>query len=198
MCITEKGDKMQYLEKLRVYLQNKILSSDIIDYIMEDFKEITYKAGDCILDRGGSTSYIYFTLEGMARSVYVHEDGTENTMSFYAENTWSCLYNYLKNKTTNVYIEAIEDTTMAYISVEDFRKMIINNELCYTFFMSLYTKIQRNIRCFIDDFDNFSIEQKYNIFIEQYSNIADRVDKNYIASYIGATQEELELLLKEK
>ena len=59
MCITEKGDKMQYLEKLRVYLQNKILSRDIIDYIMEDFKEITYKAGDCILDREVSTSYIY-------------------------------------------------------------------------------------------------------------------------------------------
>ena len=63
---------MQYLEKLRVYLQNKILSRDIINYIMEDFKEITYKAGDCILDREVSTSYIYFTLEGMARSVYEH------------------------------------------------------------------------------------------------------------------------------
>ncbi len=191
--ITEKGAynrKMQYLERLRMYLRSKIQDDNIIDYIMENFEERTYKKGECILGKGEMTSYIYFTLDGMARSVYVREDGKERTMNFYGENTWSCLYNFFKNKASNVYVEALQDTVMACISVKDFRRIIIENKTCTVVFMQIYSKIEHSIRCFIDDFDSFTLQKKYDIFLEEYNDIEERIDDNYIASYLGITQEE--------
>lgn len=189
---------MQYLEKLRVYLQNMIMDNDMVDDFMSHVKQKTIKAGERILEVGERTPYVYFIFKGFIKSVYVYENGKERTLKFYPENKWCCLYNCIRQEASSVYVETIEETTVAYIDASYIIRIVVNNVIWRNVFLNIHSEILVKMRTSIDDFDSFTLEKRYSIFLERYSDILDRIDKKYIASYIGATKEELELLLSNK
>lgn len=176
---------MNMLIKLTEYFKDNGFEDSTIKRIINNFSVLELNKGDCILKKGEQTTHVYFTLEGIIRSVRVMDNGSEYTMHFYNEGQWSGLYNFLKGYPARVYMEAIEDTKVACISNEDLKKIIINEPECNDFYMRLYTQISEEIRVMMDKFDEFTPEQKYNRFMNMYSDIKERIDKKYLYSYIG-------------
>lgn len=156
------------------------------------------KKNQVIIDMNESLDKIFLITEGIARGVYFDMDGKECTKCFATEGMWCGVYNYIKRTPYEFRIEAIEDMTLAAISVKDLEFVFqridrcekIFNQLCMETFLK---EEQRNYQLLM-----LNAEERYKKFVEDFPNIANRVKQEYIASYIGVTPSSLSRALKGK
>jgi CRP/FNR family transcriptional regulator, anaerobic regulatory protein len=143
-----------------------------------------------ILQEGDICKYFTYVVEGCFKMYGVDNSGAEHNLTFAAEDDWITDIDSLhKERPSKLFIEAIEPCTILQLSKGDLWYLYTN-----------YPKFDRDFRVIIEDkyielqnrlLQTFSATayERYESFIEQYPNLANRLPNTQIASYLGITPE---------
>lgn len=145
-------------------------------------------ARNILLHAGETARRLYFVVTGCLRMYYVKEDGSEITSQFFIENQGvSSFESAFTNSPSRAFIDAIEDSTVLYIEIEELKKIISNNDTVKEFF---YEYIQQRLITYMHVHESFildSPEQRYIRLMNEHPGLIDRIPQQYIATYLGIT-----------
>ena len=152
-----------------------------------------------ILQEGDTCKYFTYVVEGCFKMYGVDNSGTEHNLLFATEDDWITDISSLhKERPSKLFIEAVEPSVILQISKGDLWYLYTN-----------YPKFDRNFRVIIEDkyielqnrlLQTFSSTayERYESFLEQYPNLANRLPNTQIASYLGITPEFLSKIRNER
>ncbi|UPK68158.1 Crp/Fnr family transcriptional regulator [Chitinophaga filiformis] len=133
-----------------------------------------------------------FVVKGMLRTFQLKDDGSEHILRFAAENSWSVVHDsYNKQLPSKYNIDALEDTDIIMWKREDFDEIMSAIPIIRAFSDRLkennldasMERIMMNI--------SYSVEEKYENFINSFPDIFRRVPLHMVASYLGVSRETL-------
>jgi CRP-like cAMP-binding protein len=147
--------------------------------------------GKYLIKNGEHCDSVYFIKKGMLRG-FIKEGNKEITTWFALENELvAAISMFTSNVLTKENIQAIEDCEMFAMKITDLDKLYLK----YPSFniigrkvMELYYVLAEN-RAFLTRLHD--AQKKYDLFLQLYSHIANRIQLTYIASFLGVTIETL-------
>ena len=182
------------------YFQNMLpLTEEEVEMITSKFQPRLYRKRQFILQEGDVCNVFNFIVSGCLRMYKIDEAGTTHIIQFAIENWWiSDMGSFYSQKPSELSIEAVEDTTVLQIKHDDL--------------LDLYTrapKFDRLFRVLIEKsligmqhrlLQNISSDARirYESFLKQYPDLANRIPNTYIASYLGITPEFLSKIRNER
>ncbi|PZX52771.1 CRP-like cAMP-binding protein [Algoriphagus ratkowskyi] len=187
------------LDNFKLYLSEKSdLTEATIDKILKEVRVESIQKGEFLLSAGDVCKHAFFTEKGLLRAFTVDESGKEHIIQFAPED-WliSDRSNIYFNAPSDLFIEAIENSTVIFISTE-FMGMV--SEMSSKFQkeneLALHSHI-RQLQKRINQLLGATAEERYLTFIQKYPDILLRVPLWMIASYLGITPESLSRVRKD-
>lgn len=165
-------------KRVEIYLQKNIYCCDV-------------KKGDFLVKAGEVCDSIYFIRKGVLRG-FITEENKEITTWLTVENeVVATITGFLLQKPTMENIEAIEDCELLAIKWEDLDRLymkypsfnIVGRKLTEQYYM--YAENRAYITRLHD------ADKKYEILMQLYAHLLNRVPLKYIASFLGITIETL-------
>jgi CRP-like cAMP-binding protein len=145
-----------------------------------------------LLQEGDVCQYKIFVLQGLLKTYYLKEDGSEHIMGFAPENTWTTDYHSMTNNIGSRFnIEAMEDTIVVLFTLDNLQILVscspglkaYTDDLIHRSLLSNYDRILTNISA--------TSEEKYQTFVSKFPDLVNRVPLHLIASYLGISRETL-------
>lgn len=179
--------------------QRIILEHDEFENVLKYFEYEEFKKGDRIIVPGQIVKNQYYVIKGCLRTYMIDPSGKEHTIQFAVENWWVSDYiSYYKSNSSELTVECIEDCVLLKAHIEELKVLFDVLPKIERFFrlqlenafVAFQTRILSNL--------HKNAEQRYQIFIDQYPNIEQRVKNYQIASFLGITPESLSRLRKQR
>ncbi|HTE25857.1 Crp/Fnr family transcriptional regulator [Flavitalea sp.] len=151
-----------------------------------------------LLQEGEIWRYHAFICQGCVRRYRVDEKGIEHIIQFSVENWWAGDRESLMNSTPSKYnIDAIEDTIVILIRKDDFERLLINIPLFNNFINDILSRSLNASQERIHSAISLTAEEKYLQFLNSFPNLANRIPRHMLASYLGITPETLSRVRKQ-
>jgi len=154
--------------------------------------------GDFLHKPGRVCEKTYFITRGLLRTYY-EKEGKEVTDNFAAEGEWiTSIYSFLQNVPDRFHIQAIEDSDLIVIKIEDLEKCFRDYHHMETFGRILMTRyfLSKSEKAISLQF--FSAREKYQYFLNTEKHKVNRIPLGMVASYLGMTQETLSRVRAER
>ncbi len=180
-----------HTELLNVFRQITNLEIQEENLFCELFKPHFLKKGDYFLKSGENNNYIGFIKKGLVR-YFVYKNGEESTLEFTKEGEFIAEYQSFINRGISIQsIQAIEDSELLVISYTDLQRLYIttrDGNLLGRMIVEhrFNTMINQLLSVYMHN-----PEQRYKYFIENYSNLVQRIPQYLIASYVGIKPQSL-------
>ncbi|MFK7951108.1 MAG: Crp/Fnr family transcriptional regulator [Saprospiraceae bacterium] len=152
-------------------------------------KEIKVKKGQILQKPGEYNSKGYLVKSGLLRSYSIDEKGKEHIFMFAPED-WTIADYTSKFEPTNLFIDALEDSTL--IRIEKDFGAIKSKEV-----IKLIRRAHVLQNRIVMLMSSPAIE-RYEHFVETYPDIIQRVPQRMIASYLGITPEALSAVKRKR
>lgn len=142
------------------------------------------------LQHGEICEYFYFVVRGCLRLYTVDNQGVYHIMQFATENYWILdLTSFHKKKPALMNIDALEDTVVLRINYADLIDLYIKAPKFDRIFRVLLEnhfmlQQQRMLQLF-----SSTAEERYQLFLETYPHLLNRLSQVQIAAYLGITPE---------
>ena len=188
------------IQPLVEYFKNYLpLNDEEINLLAARVTQRQIKRRQMILQEGFVCKHYTFVEKGCLKMYGIDEKGTEHNLRFASENDWIAdLGSFYSEKSSKLFIEAIEPSIILQIEKQDLLYLFIN-----------VPKFDRNFRVIVEEkfielqnrlLQNFSsnAHQRYLDFLKQYPALALRLPNAQIASYLGITPEFLSKIRSEK
>ncbi|OUS32273.1 hypothetical protein A9R01_11100 ['Osedax' symbiont bacterium Rs2_46_30_T18] len=173
------------------------LSENDAKALLEIFRQRAFANKEYILDPDNQKSRIFFICSGLVRYYCMEEDGNEWNKSFISENMITTAFSAdFLGQTSPYGMQAIEDTTLLVADHSDFASLYdahpkierLGRKLLE---LALINKMNRE-RSFLIN----SAKTRYQEFVLQNPQLALRIPKYHLASYLGITESSLSRLSK--
>lgn len=147
--------------------------------------------GEYFLRAGEPCQHVAFIQQGLLR-YYLHGDGEEFTYFFAKEQNFISDYeSLLSSQPSTKSIQALEDCLLLVTTYENFQliyKQVEEGErLGRLLIETVFVKIVQQLTSLYQD----SPEERYKKFLENFSDIQQRIPQYYIASYVGVKPQSL-------
>lgn len=156
------------------------------------------KRRQMILQEGFVCKHYSFVVEGCFKMYSVDDKCNQHNIQFAAENDWIMdIGSFHSQKTSRLFIEAIEPSDILQIEQQDLYFLYINipklDRIFKVIIENKFVELQNRV------LQNFSstAETRYLSFLEQYPQLASRLPNTQIASYLGITPEFLSKIRKD-
>jgi CRP-like cAMP-binding protein len=150
-----------------------------------------------LLEAGQICRHHYFVLNGLLRKFYINEKGNEQTTEFAIETWWlTDNFAYERQVPTEFYIQAIEQSTILYISQDNQEKLLRAFPIMERYFRFVYQRAYAAAQKRIKFLFSFSKEEFYFQAVRNHPEFVQRVPQYLIASYLGFTPEYLSEIRK--
>jgi CRP-like cAMP-binding protein len=181
-------NRKQLVDNLHQVFDNFEIPSEEMDKLESMLITKTYKKKEFLVVEGNVADKVAFVISGLYRAFYLTESGEEKTIVFRGKGNIISGYNsYLKNEYSKFSIQALEESTVLYITVKDFETLLSGNVFWQVvagkYYMNLYAAKENRERDLLSD----SAELKYKKFLIEYPSLESRINQYYIASYLGIT-----------
>lgn len=134
----------------------------------------------------------YFVLQGLLRKFFINEKGAEQTTEFAVETWWMTdNYAYERGLATEFSIQAVEKSTILYITAEKQRQLLEQHPAMERYFRFVYQRAFAAAQKRIQFLFSFSKEEFYFQAVRNHPDFIQRVPQYLIASYLGFTPEYL-------
>lgn len=155
-----------------------------------DTKAVSKKEN--LLQQGELCRHHYFVLEGLLRKFFINEKGSEQTTEFAVETWWlTDNYAYENQLPTEFFIQAVEKTTILYITSEKQQQLLKEFPVMERYFRFVYQRAYAAAQKRIQFLFSFSKEEFYFQAARNHPEFIRRVPQYLIASYLGFTPEYL-------
>ncbi len=177
-------------------ISGKLLSEDDKDLLMAHFKPRKLRKRQYFLQEGDVCKYIAFIVKGSAKTFTVDKKGNEQILKLSVENWWLTDFESFYLLTPSRFnIEALEELEILQSTnaeIEDFLKQIpafsaMSNVISQNNTIATQKRMQAI---------NYSAEERYEEFVNNYPQFLQRFPQNIIASYLGLSSETLSRIKK--
>ncbi len=148
------------------------------------------KKGDFFLMQGSNCLKIGRLKKGVLRGFVVDDDGNDITTHFYVEEDM-IIGSYIPNVKTQMSIQALEDCE---ISIANYASVMshVNKDKDITnvitaAFQRLNTQLQSRLVALL----NLDSSAKYELFLNEYPGLINRIPHYHIANFLGITPTQL-------
>ncbi len=136
-----------------------------------------------------------FIIKGCIKMFYIDENGFEVIIHFATENWWiGDIANFSGQKKSTLYLEALEDSELLMISIEEKEKLYQQVPKFERMFRLMIQKTHETMMNRLISTISRPAEERYLDFIAKYPTIPQRVPQHLIASYLGISPEFLSKL----
>ena len=162
-----------------------------VDLIKSSFKPFFLAKGTFFLRAGEVNKHVGYLQKGLVR-YFVYKDDEESTFEFTKEGEFIADYQSFNNNTVSIQnIQAIEDCEMLiinYPSVQNIFHTTKNGNLIGRHLIEHRFDVMVNqlLAVYMQNH-----EERYNRFIEQYSDLTQRIPQYLIASFVGIKPQSL-------
>lgn len=171
-------------------------SDDEYELFISKSRLIQYKKHEHLLHANDYVNKLFFIKNGFVRG-YRILDGEDITHHFFRENWFATDYeSFLKNKTGELYLQALSDTTVYsfdrdglfsfYREYSHFEKLrYIQAEHAYLQMVERFKDLQTN-----------DLKKRYSNLINKHPELEYLAAQRHIASYLGVTPQSLSRIKK--
>ncbi|MFT4662433.1 MAG: CRP-like cAMP-binding protein [Flavobacteriales bacterium] len=175
------------------------LSPEAEEHLISISRKKVVPKGENLIRQGQAVNKIYFVTDGCLRSYCTDKNGKEHTLQFAIRNWWISDYIALHDKElATLTIESIKESTVIEFRAKELNEThkrfpefdTFQKHLLERHVVSLYKRILNQLQ--------LTAPERYDLFIEQYSDIEKYTRNYHIASFLGITQESLSRIRVEK
>ncbi|MCW3167290.1 Crp/Fnr family transcriptional regulator [Chryseobacterium sp. 09-1422] len=173
------------------HIQNKVnLTNEEKTELQSFFSVKKLKKKQFLLKEGDICTHLSFVGEGLLKSYFVDEKGGENINMFAFEGWWiSDFKSFISQEKAVLNIDAVEETELLMISLEDYEKLTLEIPVMDRYFRILYQNslVTKDYRLIASN--SYTAEEKYLEFSKKNPEIIKRIPHNLIASFLGLAPE---------
>ena len=158
-------------------------------------KKGSAKRKEFVMQPGEITKYEYYVIKGCLKVYSLDRNGVEHVSMFAIEDYWTGdMASFMLQQPSTYFIKALEDSEFLMISKENFERLFQEIPKFERFYRNLY---QRSLVSYIQRTNqgiSLTAEERYEIFLEKYPHIANRITQKDLAAYLGITPEFLSMI----
>ncbi len=184
--------------ELKNYLERFInLSDEESEMALQFFEYRKFPKNSLILRSGDICNFEAYIKRGCAREFFTDHKGNEHTVEFAIEDWWISEINSFENKVpSQVSIETLEETEMLMLSLESKTQLLETIPALDRMFRIMMQRHVHALKKRLLQNMSRNAMDRYQMFLEQYPTVVQRVPQYHIASYLGISQEFLSKLRK--
>lgn len=165
--------------------------------ILQRFQTKEIRKGKFLVRSGQTSNNFVFIHKGCLR-VFWKRDYNEVTGWFAFEDDFFCeLTSFIPQKPSTFEVQAIEDTTILYITRAEMETLFVEVPIFETFIRKFWEEIISHLVTNMISFQTETAEKRYQKAM-QNPTLLQRVPLKYLSSYLGITPSSLSRLRKRK
>lgn len=185
-------------EVLLSHIENKVdITDEQKNRIQSYFTLKKLRRKQYLLMEGDVCKSLSFVSKGLLKSYFLDEKGNEHINMFAFEGWWISDFNSFINQEKSVLnIDAIEETEVLMITLENYEKMMLEIPVMDRYFRILYQNslVTKDYRLIVSN--SYTAEEKYLQLAQKNPEMIKRVPHNLIASYLGLAPETVSRIRK--
>jgi CRP-like cAMP-binding protein len=191
LMIRDEKKCMTEYKSLIEQINNRVkLTEKETEIFIAAFKREKVKKRQFIVQPNFTAKYRNYIVSGAFRAYVVDDEGQDHTISFAVEDWWITDYNsYIYQQPATMFVVALEDSIILQLDFEKEKELKASNNPFETYFRIIAERglafYQRRIIANL----TLTAEQRYELFMEKYPQIAQRVPQYALASFLGMTTE---------
>jgi len=161
------------------------------------FQKKTYQKKENLTNLYSRCNFHFFVVKGCLRMFFIDDKGVEQTIQFAIENWW--LTDYLafnKQAISEFTIQAVEKTDILRVDYHNQENLLIKFPQLERYFRLIYQRAYTASLFRTKYLFDFSREQLYHHFNDNFPDFTQRVPQNLLASYLNMTPEYLSEIKK--
>ncbi len=175
------------------------LDDNEVAQFLKLLKKVKIPRRSMILTQGQLCNSIYFVDTGALRAFDLDVSGRESTIMFAIKDWWiTDIYCFINALPAMLTIDTTEDSIIYQLQKKDLEKLYLTVPKFERFFRILMQNayIREQLRVI----QNLSLtaEERFDIFLNKYPDVANKVKQKQIASYLGITPEFLSMIKRKK
>lgn len=156
------------------------------------------KKGEYLLEAGERVKEIAFVEKGVLRIFYFSKKGKEINNHFFLENDYAVPYlDFLKNRPSRYYIQALEDSELLTFSAASLQKAYDQSKNWERFGRIIAESAYAVATNRFESFLFLSARERYLQMLKDYPKFIQRIPLYHLASYLGIERESLSRIRKE-
>lgn len=187
------------MDKFKTFLRQIVPISDVeFEETILYFKEINLNKNDFFVQEGKICRQIGFIVKGTLRTFYLNNNAEETTSCFCTENNFTTSYkSFILQTTSNLAIQAIEDSQLLVINYDDLQKLYAKNPLWQSIGRTVAEREYIVMEQYASILNNETAKEKYLRLLEEQPNVIQKANIEDIASYLGVTRRTLSRIRQE-
>lgn len=158
-------------------------------------KPLTVPKKELILKEGQLCRYINFVHSGTLRAYYTDKTGKESTIMFAVADWWiTDMFCFINQQPAMLTIEAVEESSIFQLQKDDMETLYLKVPKLERFFRIIFQNAYVREQLRVIQGLSLSAEERYDIFLAKYPQVARQVTQKQIASYLGITPEFLSMI----
>lgn len=189
---------MEHAPFLRKHLEEIIvLSDEEFELIYSHFTPKVVNKKELLIKSGNKVTSEFLVVKGLLKT-YMHDaSGKEHIVQFAMENWWISDYPaYQLQSTGEMCVQALESCLVLELTLENRTKLCEQLPKMYQFHgiksFNGYVALQKRVLSLMKN----STKENYELLLDQYPQLFQRVSKTMIAHYLGVSRESLSRLHK--
>lgn len=171
---------------------------EILSKFEGNYRTKTYAKNEVLLSNFQVCKKIFFVNEGLVK-LSTYKDGNEFILNFFKENEFCTVIDSLISKTeSDCEIIALENTTVSIIDFEILAALSKENQDVEFFLKTLISNSSVALIKRVKELLIQNPEQRYKNFLNQHSNILQRISLGDVAKYVGISQVSLSRIRAKK
>lgn len=184
----------RFSENINKYIKP---TQDDLTKILLRFKTKEIKKGRFLIRSGQTSNEFIFVDKGCLR-VFWERDNNEVTGWFAFEDDFFCeLSSFIPQQASTFGVQAIEDTTILYITRTEMEELFVEVPIFETFIRKFWEHIISHLVGNMISFQTETAEKRYEKAMK-HPKLLQRVPLKYLSSYLGITPSSLSRLRKRK
>jgi CRP-like cAMP-binding protein len=173
------------------------LSGKELAKVIQLFETVEVKKNEHLYRAGEIVRHVYFVEKGCLRQYHINTNGEERTIYFKLENGWcSELVSFLDNKPTDLYVQALENSTLQSINQKNWVYAVSQIQSFTMGFIRAQQDTNLMLKKRLAEATVETPEEKYLRFIQEEPLLLQRIPLYHIAAYLAMTPETLSRIRK--
>lgn len=166
------------------------LQTDEAAFFISLLKEKQVKRKQHLLRENEACYHSIFVNSGCLRGYTLDKNGYEHILQFAPPGWWIAdMYSMLTRQPGELYIEALEDTEVLLLHIDDREKLMLEVPRFERFFRIIIENSLITFRQRLMENLGLPARDRYLLFCKRYPTLIEQLPQKQIAAYIGVTPE---------